>query len=283
MATSAPVPMATPRSATARAGASLRPSPTIATTRPGREPLDQGGLVVGPGVGDDALARRSPRRRRRPPRSSGRRRSPATRRRRSDGQPPDRLGRAVLDRIVDREQPRHATVDRDEGDGATGAGRLVDAAPVEAVVSMPCSRSQRGLPTSTSRSPPSSSMVPATPLPTLAAKPGQSPEAELVAVGVPHDRRTERVLAPALDARPRSRARSAGRTRRRRPTAWTVGRPAVSVPVLSRTTGRHAVRHLERLAAADQDPRLGAATGPDHDGGRRREAHRARAGDDEDR
>ena len=39
---------------------------------------------------------------------------------------------------------------------------------------------------------------------------------------------------------------------------------------------------LERLAAADEDPGLGALPRPDHDRGRRGEAHRARAGDDHD-
>ena len=53
MATSAPVPMATPRSAWASAGASLMPSPTIATTEPaGLEPLDGRGLVGGQDLGD---------------------------------------------------------------------------------------------------------------------------------------------------------------------------------------------------------------------------------------
>ena len=46
MATSVPVPMAMPTSALASAGASLMPSPAIATLRPsGLQPLDQRGLV----------------------------------------------------------------------------------------------------------------------------------------------------------------------------------------------------------------------------------------------
>jgi hypothetical protein len=40
---------------------------------------------------------------------------------------------------------------------------------------------------------------------------------------------------------------------------------------------------LERLAALDQDARLGSLAGADHDRGRGRQAHRARAGDDEHR
>ena len=45
--------------------------------------------------------------------------------------------------------------------------------------------------------------------------------------------------------------------------------------------GADPVGGLERLAAADDDPRLGAPTGADHDRGRGGQAHRARAGDDQ--
>ena len=47
MATSVPVPMATPRSAWASAGASLMPSPTMATTSPGRLERRDACLLVG--------------------------------------------------------------------------------------------------------------------------------------------------------------------------------------------------------------------------------------------
>ena len=44
--------------------------------------------------------------------------------------------------------------------------------------------------------------------------------------------------------------------------------------------GVDAMRDLERLAALDEDAGLRSAAGADHDGRRRRKAHRARAGDD---
>ena len=67
MATSVPVPIAMPTSAWASAGASLMPSPTIATRLPSSlQLLDLLGLVLGQHLGQDAvdadLARRSPRR-----------------------------------------------------------------------------------------------------------------------------------------------------------------------------------------------------------------------------
>ena len=55
MATSVPAPMAMPRSAWASAGASLTPSPTMATLRPPCLQLgDLGRLVAGQDLGDDA-------------------------------------------------------------------------------------------------------------------------------------------------------------------------------------------------------------------------------------
>ena len=54
------------------------------------------------------------------------------------------------------------------------------------------------------------------------------------------------------------------------------------MPVLSNTTVDTRWARLERLAAPEQDPGLGAATGADHDRRRRGEAHRAGAGDDDD-
>ena len=46
---------------------------------------------------------------------------------------------------------------------------------------------------------------------------------------------------------------------------------------------RHAFEDLQRLSVAHQDAELGAASRPDHDGHRRRESERARAGDDQHR
>ena len=69
MATSVPVAMAMPISAAASAGASLMPSPTMATTSPARAQAgDRGGLVLRQDLGLDGVdaERRRRRRRRRP-------------------------------------------------------------------------------------------------------------------------------------------------------------------------------------------------------------------------
>ena len=81
---------------------------------------------------------------------------------------------------------------------------------------------------------------------------------------------------PPARGRRRPSRRAAGTTR-----SVTLGRPTVSVPVLSKHDGVDAAERLERRGAADQDAVLGAAAGGDHDGRRRGEPHRARAGDDE--
>ena len=65
--------------------------------------------------------------------------------------------------------------------------------------------------------------------------------------------------------------------------AVTAGLPRVSVPVLSSTIVSIRARLLERLAAPDQDAVLGRLAGADHDRGRRRQAERAGAGDDQHR
>ena len=57
--------------------------------------------------------------------------------------------------------------------------------------------------------------------------------------------------------------------------------PSVTVPVLSSTIVVDPARLLEHLGALDQDAELRAAAGADHERGRRRQAERARAGDDQ--
>ena len=96
-----------------------------------------------------------------------------------------------------------------------------------------------------------------------------------------HDRLAQRVLGAALG---RWRRAAAGRPRRTSPGAQHVrdrGLPRVSVPVLSSTMRVDPVGALQRLAAADQHAVLGALAGADHDRGRRRQAQRAGAGDDQ--
>ena len=57
--------------------------------------------------------------------------------------------------------------------------------------------------------------------------------------------------------------------------------PIVTVPVLSSTNGVDPAGGLEHLGALDEQPELGAAAGADHQRGRRGQAQRARAGDDQ--
>ena len=107
------------------------------------------------------------------------------------------------------------------------------------------------------------------------------PEAELVLARPGEDRRPDRVLAPLLDRAGEVEQLARGHARRRDDLAdrRAAGRQR---PGLVEHDRVDPVGDLERLAAADEDAGLGAATGPDHDRRRRREAHRARAGDDED-
>ena len=185
-----------------------------------------------------------------------------------------------LDGVADREQPGRHAVHGDDRDRPARAGRGVDRV---------CQRRQ----------------VDATTLeqPTIAdedhARPGgridrsshaatddrcevrDPPEPDLVLVRSGDDRRSERVLARALDG--------AGEVEQ------VVGRETGSDDDLGdgRTPegqrarlvehdGVHAMGDLERRTAADEDPRLRPASRPDHDGGRGGEAHRARTRDDDD-
>jgi len=59
--------------------------------------------------------------------------------------------------------------------------------------------------------------------------------------------------------------------------------PRVSVPVLSMRTVSMRRGRLEHFAALEQDPELGRPAASGHDRGRRREAERAWAGDEQDR
>ena len=141
----------------------------------------------------------------------------------------------------------------------------------------------RALPTRTSRGPSSLTTVAPTPPPTAVANPsiGRNPSSSTPGSGDDGGRRAG-ARCPSRRTR-RGRGPREPRNRRRATTSSTTGRPRVSVPGLVEHDGVDLVGGLERLAAADEDAGLRAAPGPDHDRGRRGEAHRARAGDDEDR
>ena len=107
---SVPVPIAIPTSAWASAGASLMPSPTIATRRPCvLEPLDLGRLVLR--AAPRRARGRCPPGRRSPRRSAGCRRSPSRPRARAACSSRDRLGRLGLDRVGDRDHSGGLAVD----------------------------------------------------------------------------------------------------------------------------------------------------------------------------
>ena len=279
IATSVPVPMASPTSAAASAGASLMPSPTMPTRAAfGLQPADLVGLVLGQHLGQHPAHARP-----------GAAMAAAVR-----GvvagehddvdaeavQGGDRGGGVVLDGVGDGEHPGGPAVDGGQDRGlalsadSCGGDRL--AAPA---VSMPASASSRAVPTRTA----CPSTVACTPLPVTESNP--------VAAGSARPRSR----APATIAAPRGCSLSASaaatsvssvvlvRGRRRRAMSVSAGLPAVMVPVLSSTIGVQLVRGLQRLGGADQDAGLGALAGADHDRQRGGQAERARAGDDQHR
>ena len=120
MATSVPEPIARPTSAAARAGASLTPSPAMATTRPSlAEPLDDVALVVGQDLGLDPVDAEAA--------GDGFGGDPVVAGEHDDldavgAQRLERLGGGVLDRVGDGDDAGDLAVDADEdGGGAVGA------------------------------------------------------------------------------------------------------------------------------------------------------------------
>ena len=188
----------------------------------------------------------------------------------------DRLGRLGLDRIGDGEEPGDPPVDRDPrrgpavgGDGLGLAGERVDGDA--ALLEQPPAPDQHGRPVDR----------PGHAAPDDRLEALDPPEPQLVLAGAPHDGLAQRVLGARLERRgevqdPRRLDAGSGHDAGHH-------RPAQRErPGLVHDDGVDPARGLERLAAADEDPRLRAAPGPDHDRGRRREAHGARAGDDHD-
>ena len=120
MATSVPVPMAMPTSAAASAGASLTPSPAIATTRPSlTQPLDHCALLLGQHLGFDILDAEAP--------GDGLCSGPIVAGQHDDAhavlrQQLESLWRGGLDRIGNRNHRGNLAVDgKEDGGGAVGA------------------------------------------------------------------------------------------------------------------------------------------------------------------
>ncbi len=150
IATSVPVPMATPTSAEASAGASLTPSPTIATALPSAwRRADLGRLLVGPDVGQ--------RPGRCPPRAAiasavssvvaGQHRRPSSPSRCSSATAAAEPG---LERVRDGDDPGRPPVDGDEDRASCPSDASCARPPRRGPTSIPRPRGTPGRPTSTS-------------------------------------------------------------------------------------------------------------------------------------
>ena len=222
IATSAPLPIATPRSAPASAGASLIPSPTIATRRPAAwsVPID-GRLVARQHLRPDALDRDADlsgdRLDRRllvaadePDLVSG------------PGQRPNRFRSLRPDRIGDLEEPGQATVDRDEDRGPAARRRRGAGLRERLEVDPPLPEQARRADQDVVRRATGVRRVhdALDPVSGQGREPGNRPEAQLAAATGSQDRGPDRVLAPALQRRGQVEHLGAGprpgRRRRRR-------------------------------------------------------------------
>ena len=117
--------------------------------------------------------------------------------------------------------------------------------------------------------------------PAAPARPARrAPPAGCVTRCLQHGTR-QRVFAGLLQRGREAQHVVARLARRRACTATSEGRPSVSVPVLSKATVVTRMRQLQRLRVLDQDAVPRRHAGAHHDGGRRGQAQRAGAGDDQ--
>ena len=279
MATSVPVPMASPRSAWASAAASLTPSPTIATTpsscsRRTTSTLSSGSTSAIDVVGGDADLGGD--RDGGPPVVAGEQhRAQAEPAQLGDG------GRARrLDGVGDDE---HARAPRRPSRPARRCARPPRRRPWprRSVVVDGASTSSGSEPLATDDHGPRPSTTPVTPRPWALANPSTAGRAMAGRPGAVGDGPPDRVLRRVLEgagqrAAPRRRSVPAAgddvdeRHRAGRDGAGLVEHDRVDAP------GR-----LEHLGTLDDDAELGAAAGADHDRGRRGQPEGARAGDDQ--
>ena len=276
IATSVPVPIATPTSAEASAGASLTPSPTIATTVPSAwRAFTAAALPSG--------------------RTSATTRSMPTDARDRLGRAPvvagehgdrdaeavqlgDGLDRPRLERVGDgddarrpgrRSRRRPGSCRRRRGHRRRGAGRPVDAE----------GRQEAGRPTRTLRPPTDAD----TPPPATLEEVRRRRRARAAASRrLAHDRVGERVLRAALGGGDEGEDLVLGG---RAVGADDVGDAGLALGERAGLVEDHGLDRaepLERLGVAEQHAVLGALSGADHDRGGRGETERARAGDDQD-
>ena len=280
MATSVPVPMAMPRSAWASAGASLMPSPTIATTWP-----CACSAVTAVGL----LRRAAPRPARGRCRPRGRwrvggrarcRRSASTPRRPSACSCATASADSGFSGVGDgdqaggrRRRPRRTSACR------AGPGRLAARRVERGDVDRRGGHQARGCRPGRRRP----STVASMPCPGTAWKRCAGGRSRPRSRARGDDRLAERVLGADLGGRDQPRAVSVAAAIRRASTTSGDGGLAAGQRAGLVEHDRRSMRRrlLERLAAADQDAVLGGLAGADHDRGRRRQAERARAGDDQ--
>ena len=230
IATSVPVPMAMPRSAWASAGASLMPSPTIATTLPsacsaltlsafcsGSTSASTWSMPTSRAIAS-AVARLSP--------------VSIQTSRPSAFELRDRLARLGLQRVGDRDQAGGLAVDRDEHRRRAVAGQRRRRARPARRVDMPISHRAARLPSKTSRPSTRAWM----PWPANAWKCSRLGQLESELARAADDRLAERVLGADLGRGGQAQQLAS----RSRPSAGddaavTAGLPRVSVPVLSST------------------------------------------------
>ena len=196
MATSVPVPMAMPTSAWASAGASLMPSPTIATTAAlGLELLDR----------RRPSARAAPRRRPRRCRGSPATASAVVRLSPVSMTTPQALacsaaiasGVVCLDRVGDAEQAGGRAVDGDEHDGLAFAAQLLGALVRARAASTPSALHQARLPSATRAA---VDRRPRPPCRSIESKSSAWPSSRPRSLGALDDRLRQRVLAAPLEA-----------------------------------------------------------------------------------
>ena len=276
MATSVPEPIAMPTSAWARAGASLMPSPTMATQPAvGLQRRTSRRLAVRQHLGEHA-ARCRPGGRWPPP-------SPAVagehdHLKPAPAEPRPRPRRLRLQHVGHRDEAARLARDRHVHDGLASAASAVARGSPASAGSIPRSSIRRAIAEQHARPRRGAS----TPAPAT-ARTRRPPAAPAPAPWRgPRSPRRADAREPCSTAAARARTSPSARCpARRRSRRSPPAVPTVRVPVLSSTMVSTRLQPLQRLRARGSARRLGAPAGADHDGGGRRQPQRARAGDDQ--
>ena len=269
--------MARPRSACASAGASLTPSPTIATTRPSAcSRRMTSALLRGQDVGDDLVDADLGR--------DGRGASPALSPVSSTGRRPSALSSATAAALVGLARvghdaggraPRRPSRPRPRS-GRRPAPRR--ARPASSPAGEPARRAALGRPATTARP----STTPSTPRPSRFAERLDRGQRRRISLARRRgDGARDRVLGGVLERARRAAAARARSTPSAATTSRSRIRPVVTRAGLVEHDRVDAAGRLEHLGPLDQDAELRAAARADEQRRRRREAERARAGDDQ--